>query len=49
MLRNKIPTKPDGTSEMTGDFTYYSTGLGACGITNTDNDAIVAISHERCK
>ena len=26
--------------------TYYTTGLGACGITNTDSDYIVAVSHD---
>lgn len=31
---------------FSGDGTYYSTGLGACGITNTDTDYICAISHE---
>jgi len=28
-----------------GDGTYYATGLGACGITNSDTDFIAAISH----
>ncbi|KAI8624725.1 RlpA-like double-psi beta-barrel-protein domain-containing protein-containing protein [Xylariaceae sp. FL1651] len=28
-----------------GDLTYYTPGLGACGVTNGPNDAIVAISH----
>lgn len=27
-----------------GDLTYYSAGLGSCGITSTDTDAIVALS-----
>lgn len=31
--------------EHEGDGTYYDTGLGACGITSTDSDYIVAISH----
>ena len=26
----------------TGDLTYYSAGLGSCGLMNTDSDAIVA-------
>ncbi|KAF5374239.1 hypothetical protein D9758_004725 [Tetrapyrgos nigripes] len=30
---------------QTGQATYYSTGLGACGITNTDADHIAAVSH----
>ncbi|KAH9922477.1 RlpA-like double-psi beta-barrel-protein domain-containing protein-containing protein [Fomitopsis serialis] len=29
---------------QTGDATYYETGLGACGVTNTDSDYIVAVS-----
>lgn len=29
----------------TGQGTFYSTGLGSCGITNTDTDYICAISH----
>ncbi|OBA22132.1 barwin-like endoglucanase, partial [Metschnikowia bicuspidata var. bicuspidata NRRL YB-4993] len=28
-----------------GDGTYYDTGLGACGETNTNDDYIVALSH----
>ncbi|KAI2601882.1 RlpA-like double-psi beta-barrel-protein domain-containing protein-containing protein [Hypoxylon sp. NC1633] len=27
-----------------GDMTYYSPGLGACGQTNTENDDVVAMS-----
>jgi hypothetical protein len=30
----------------TGDLTYYGTGLGACGWTSSDDDAIVAVSWE---
>jgi hypothetical protein len=26
-------------------LTYYGPGLGACGVTSTDNDAIVSVSH----
>lgn len=29
---------------QTGEATYYDTGLGACGITNTDTDYIAAVS-----
>ncbi|KAI0313728.1 RlpA-like double-psi beta-barrel-protein domain-containing protein-containing protein [Amylostereum chailletii] len=28
-----------------GQGTYYATGLGACGITNSDTDHIAAVSH----
>ena len=34
-----------GSQRYTGDLTYYGTGLGACGITSSDNDDIVSISH----
>ncbi|KAI1142001.1 RlpA-like double-psi beta-barrel-protein domain-containing protein-containing protein [Hypoxylon sp. FL0543] len=27
-----------------GDMTYYTPGLGACGITNSESDAVVAMS-----
>ena len=36
---------PGGAKTYTGDLTYYGTGLGACGVTSTDNDLIVSISH----
>jgi hypothetical protein len=26
--------------------TFYGTGLGACGVTNSDTDLIVAVAHE---
>ncbi|KAI1821800.1 RlpA-like double-psi beta-barrel-protein domain-containing protein-containing protein [Xylaria intraflava] len=29
-----------------GDLTYYAPGLGACGVTNSESDAIVALSWE---
>ncbi|KIK65889.1 hypothetical protein GYMLUDRAFT_951322 [Collybiopsis luxurians FD-317 M1] len=35
-----------GRATLTGDGTFYSTGLGACGITNTDADFIAAVGHE---
>lgn len=35
-----------GSGSKRGEGTYYDTGLGACGITNTDSDFIVAVSHE---
>ncbi|KAF8507574.1 RlpA-like double-psi beta-barrel-protein domain-containing protein-containing protein [Hysterangium stoloniferum] len=45
------PSSPSGGSSSdpysgshSGDGTFYSTGLGACGITNNDNQPIVAIS-----
>ena len=36
---------PTNTDHFTGELTYYGTGLGACGVTSTDNDAIVSVSH----
>lgn len=33
------------TGIHSGDGTYYATGLGSCGITNSDTDKIVAVSH----
>ncbi|CAE6485256.1 unnamed protein product [Rhizoctonia solani] len=35
---------PAGTH--TGQLTYFSIGLGACGWTNTDTEWVAAISHE---
>ncbi|KAI0971158.1 RlpA-like double-psi beta-barrel-protein domain-containing protein-containing protein [Xylaria arbuscula] len=31
---------------QSGDLTYYAPGLGACGVTNSESDAIVALSQE---
>lgn len=42
--RQNLPL-PSNTQTFTGDLTYYGTGLGACGITSTDSDYIVSISH----
>ena len=39
-----LPLTSDRQS-FTGDLTYYGPGLGACGITSTDSDNIVSISH----
>lgn len=36
---------PSNKEQFTGDLTYYGTGLGSCGITSTDSDDIVAVSH----
>ena len=36
---------PTNSQNFTGDLTYYGVGLGACGITYTDNDDVVSISH----
>lgn len=39
-------TSAPSSGTHSGQGTYYSTGLGACGITNVDTDYIVAISHQ---
>ncbi|KAF8198919.1 expansin family protein [Pholiota molesta] len=40
---SNLPSFLVGT--QTGQGTFYATGLGACGITNTDTDHIAAVSH----
>jgi expansin (peptidoglycan-binding protein) len=37
---------PTSSGIHTGELTYYAPGLGACGWTSGDGDAIVAVSHE---
>lgn len=39
-------TSAPSSGTHSGEGTYYSTGLGACGITNVDTDYIIAISHQ---
>lgn len=34
------------SGSFSGDGTYYDTGMGACGITSTDSDFIVAVSKD---
>ncbi|KAK6825879.1 hypothetical protein PG987_013373 [Apiospora arundinis] len=36
---------PSNHGVFTGDLTYYQPGLGACGVTSSDRDAIVSVSH----
>ncbi|KAK9491689.1 RlpA-like double-psi beta-barrel-protein domain-containing protein-containing protein [Lipomyces doorenjongii] len=38
-------THSTGTGTYSGDGTFYSTGLGSCGITSADTDYIVAVSY----
>ncbi|RMZ79136.1 hypothetical protein DV738_g3492, partial [Chaetothyriales sp. CBS 135597] len=40
-----LPLPSDHGGPYTGDLTYYEPGLGACGITSSSNEKIVAISH----
>ncbi|KAI1126205.1 RlpA-like double-psi beta-barrel-protein domain-containing protein-containing protein [Nemania abortiva] len=35
------------TLAFSGDMTYFDPGLGSCGWTNTNNDAIVALSESQ--
>ncbi|KAK1992625.1 hypothetical protein LX36DRAFT_588024 [Colletotrichum falcatum] len=39
-----LPLPADGEAH-TGDLTYYAVGLGACGRTDGDGDAVVSVSH----
>jgi hypothetical protein len=36
---------PNNAQQHSGDLTYYEPGLGACGITSSSSDSIVAVSH----
>jgi len=36
---------PSSSQHFTGDLTYYAPALGACGITSSSSDSIVAVSH----
>ncbi|MCJ1402156.1 hypothetical protein MMC11_005375 [Xylographa trunciseda] len=36
---------PSDHQSFTGDLTYYGPGLGACGVTSSSTDNIVALSH----
>ncbi|KAI6856892.1 hypothetical protein KC323_g7643 [Hortaea werneckii] len=43
-LSSNLPL-PSNADTFTGDLTYYQPGLGACGVTSTEDDFIVALSH----
>ncbi|KAK3376889.1 RlpA-like double-psi beta-barrel-protein domain-containing protein-containing protein [Lasiosphaeria ovina] len=48
-LAAAAPASSEGASSLTarsnsGEFTFYSPGLGACGITSTDSDLVVALA-----
>ena len=36
---------PSSSQAFTGDLTYYSPGLGACGHASSDSDYVVSVSH----
>ncbi|KIV95035.1 hypothetical protein PV10_02742 [Exophiala mesophila] len=40
-----LPLPSGRGGPYTGDLTYYDPGLGACGITSSNKDKIVAVSH----
>ena len=37
---------PSGQTSYTGDITYFTPGLGSCGVTNTESDMIVALAED---
>ncbi|KIW30454.1 uncharacterized protein PV07_06196 [Cladophialophora immunda] len=43
--KQNLPLPSGNGGPYTGDLTYYEPGLGACGISSSDSDKIVAISH----
>ncbi|KAI1122162.1 RlpA-like double-psi beta-barrel-protein domain-containing protein-containing protein [Nemania abortiva] len=43
-LNNNGNTLAERSQTYTGDITYYQPGLGACGETNSDSEAVVAMS-----
>ena len=42
---SNLPLPSNHGGGFSGDLTYYAPGLGACGVTSSDSDAIVAISY----
>lgn len=40
------PSSGGGSGDHTGQATFYDTGMGSCGITNTDSDFIVALNKD---
>ena len=45
LLSNHHKSLPLNSESHTGDLTYYAPAVGACGISSTDADLIVSISH----
>jgi hypothetical protein len=45
LFRSQDLPLPTNTATFAGDITYYSPGLGACGIVSTSSDSICAVSH----
>ncbi|KAJ8132701.1 hypothetical protein O1611_g920 [Lasiodiplodia mahajangana] len=43
-LNNNGNALAERSGDFTGDITYYQPGLGACGETNSDSEAVVALS-----
>lgn len=40
-----LPLPSANGGPYTGDLTYYGPGLGACGVTSSNGDSIVSVSH----
>ena len=45
MLSRSHKHLPLGSQTHTGDLTFYGPGLGACGVTSSNSDNIVSVSH----
>lgn len=43
-IDTRSPATDASAASYSGDMTYYNPGLGACGETNTDSDAVAAVS-----
>ncbi|KAJ7737098.1 loosenin [Mycena metata] len=44
-IASSAPLDAKAAAVHTGDGTFFTPGLGACGKTNTEKDAIVAVGH----
>ncbi|KAI0640873.1 RlpA-like double-psi beta-barrel-protein domain-containing protein-containing protein [Trametes meyenii] len=45
-LGSAVPLSPRAAASGTGDATLYATGLGSCGMVNTDADLVAAVDHQ---
>ncbi|KAG6358953.1 hypothetical protein INS49_012473 [Diaporthe citri] len=43
-IANRSPAENTALASYSGDMTYFYPGLGACGQTNNNNDAVAAVS-----
>ncbi|KAI0965462.1 RlpA-like double-psi beta-barrel-protein domain-containing protein-containing protein [Xylaria arbuscula] len=44
LTNSNVTFVSERSQDFTGDITYYQPGLGACGETSTDSEAVVALS-----